>query len=98
MQDPEGERDCAGNQPLTRKLSEAALGLSGKERSAFLEAPPPMAQDDNFDTSAMQTHSGMSSGRTDIHRPQVTRKPCESDLCEELSQGDNEDLYSSICE
>ena len=78
MQEQKLERDCAGKQPLTKKHSEAALGLSGKERSAFLEALPPMTQDDTFDTSAMPTHSGMSSGRTGIHRPQVTRKPLQT--------------------
>ncbi len=61
----------ADAQALTRKLSEAALGLSsGKELHKFLPPDSLLPSPLKADAAALEA-SSLSGGRNGIHRPQV---------------------------
>ena len=68
---------CAGAQALTRKLSEAALGLGGKQHHAII--PPvedsPLAHEEAHNMTLPEA-STLSGGRSSVLRPQVSLGPC----------------------
>ena len=64
---------CAGAQALTRKLSEAALGLVGKQHHAIMppvEDPPTLREE--AQNAALPDTSTLSGGRSSVLRPQVS--------------------------
>lgn len=67
---------CAGAQALTRKLSEAALGLGGKQHHAIM--PPvedsPVANEEAHNVTLPEA-STLSGGRSSVLRPQVSLGP-----------------------
>ena len=67
---------CAGAQALTRKLSEAALGLGGKQHHAIMPPveKPPSACDEAHNMTLPEA-STLSGGRSSVLRPQVTLRP-----------------------
>lgn len=56
------------------------LGLSGKERHAVLPlvAHTPSPQNDTGKATELSAHSGQSSGRSGVVRPQVGCKPART--------------------
>lgn len=68
---------CAGAQALTRKLSEAALGLGGKQHHAIM---PPVEDSPNACEEAqnltLPEASTLSGGRSSVLRPQVSLSCC----------------------
>ena len=67
---------CAGAQALTRELSEAALGLGGKQHHAIM--PPaedsPVAHEEAHNMTLPEA-STLSGGRSSVLRPQVSPGP-----------------------